>query len=71
MSIVAPPLGTTGATASLTCGRVQLLAFAPEARRVEDADGAAVHPPFALADAGGAHAAQESRATAGEVVLVP
>jgi NADPH2:quinone reductase len=30
-----------------------------------------VHPPFALADAGAAHAALESRATAGKVVLAP
>ncbi|WP_214406122.1 zinc-binding dehydrogenase [Pseudonocardia lacus] len=30
-----------------------------------------VHPPFALADAAGAHAALESRATTGKVVLAP
>lgn len=30
-----------------------------------------VHPPFALADAAGAHRALEERATAGKVVLVP
>ncbi|MCO1656035.1 zinc-binding dehydrogenase [Pseudonocardia humida] len=32
---------------------------------------ALVHPPFALGDAAGAHAALEARATAGKVVLAP